>query len=219
MATTQRITAVRLRELLALKRVVDDVQLIGDTENKVPFIYYRKADARAHASASSYVSAAWVVVSPGYRTDPDGSYRDGFNKTFILPMKSTTIMRNARLRDAQAWVTERYGVDDWVKTPFGGWTSRKHLDARLRELLPREFDPDYRDPIVQQIVKKLYDDETPSTTQGMYRVVVQLYVQPEPPLYVMATDADAARRQVTQLFTRLAGTRVLDGLKLSVFDA
>lgn len=213
MATTQHITAVRLRELLALKRVVDDVQLIGDTENKVPFIYYRKADARA------YVNAAWVVISPGYRTDPDGSYRDGFNKVFILPTKSTTEVRMRHLQTAQQWVKERYGVDDWIKTPFGGWTSKKHLDARLRELLPREFDPEYRDPIVQQIVKKLYDDETPSTTQGMYRVVVQLYVQPEPPLYVMATDADAARRQVTQLFTRLAGTRVLDGLKLSVFDA
>lgn len=213
MSTTQRITAVRLRELLALKKVDNDTRLIGNTENKVPFIYYRKADPRA------YVNAAWVVVSPGYRTNPDGSYRDGFNKVFILPAKSTTAVRMHRLETVKLWVEERYDVTNWVKTPFGGWTSREHLDARLRELLPKEFDPNYRDPTVQKIVAKLYDDETPSTTESMYRVVVQLYAQPEPPLYVLATDADAARRQVTQLFTRLAGTRVLDGLKLSVFDA
>ncbi len=214
MATKQRITAVRLRELLALKKVDNDTELIGNTGNKVPFIYYRKADARA------YIGAAWVVICPGYRTDPDGSYRDGFNKVFALPAKSTTIMRNARLQDAQIWVKERYGVTDWVKTPFGGWTSKAHQDARLREFLPREFDPDYRDPIVQTIVNKLYyDDEVKDTTERMFRVVVQLYTQPEPPLYVLATDEDNARRQVTQLFVRVAGTRVLDGLKLYVYEA
>lgn len=214
MVTKQRITAVRLRELLALKKVDNDIGLIGNTSNKVPFIYYRKADARAH------VSAAWVVISPGYRTDPDGSYRDGFNKVFILPTKSSTVMRNDRLREAQLWVEERYDITEWAKTPFGAWTSKAHQDARLRKLLPREFDSEYRDPVVQTIVNKLYyDDEVKDTTERMFRVVVQLYAKPEPPLYVLATDADDARRQVTQLFTRLAGTRVLDGLKLYVYDA
>lgn len=214
MATKQRITAVRLRELLSLKNVRDDVALVGDTGNKVPFVYHRKADARAN------VSAAWVVISPGYRTDPDGSYRDGFNKVFILPQKAATTVKNDRLELAKTWVCERYGVTNWTKTPFGAWTSKEHLDARLRELLPREFDSEYRDPIVQTIVNKLYyDDEVKDTTERMFRVVVQLYTQPEPPLYVLATDEDAARRQITQLFTRLAGTRVLDGLKLHVYDA
>lgn len=213
--STHRITAVRLRELLALKKIYNDQHLIGDTGNKVPYIHHRKADAR------NYVNAAWVVSSPGYRTDPDeGSYRDGFNKVFLLPAKASAIVKNDRLESAKIWVKERYGITAWSKTPFGGWTAKEHLYTRLRELLPREFDPDYRDPVVQTVVNKMYyDDEVKDATERMFRVVVQIYTKPEPPLYVLATDDDAARRQVTQLFTRLAGTRILDGLKLSVFDA
>jgi hypothetical protein len=201
--TGKSFTAKKLRELLALKNIHNDYELVGDTDGTMPFVMYRNGFKKTN------VFSAWQVLVVNQRTDPDGKYRDGFNKTFLVDNDA----RTSALGYAKQWATEQYGITDWVKTPFGGWTSSAHLDARLRELLPETFDPDYRDPTVQKIVAKLYSDDT---SERMFKVQVQLYVKPEPPLYVSATSEDDARRQVTQLFTRVAGTRVLDGLKLHI---
>lgn len=213
MTDNHRLSAKRVRELLALRRIHNDFVLIGDTEGRVPFLEYR------NASRKSNITAAWQVVTPGRSTNVEGHYRDNFNQTFEVTDARLADARNDALNAALAWAGERYGLDqsDWIKTPFGGYTSKQHLGARLRELLPREFDPSYRDPAVKKVADKLADDA--DADEGMFRVVVTLYTVPEPPLYVRAADADGARRQVTQLFTRLAGTRVLDGLKLNVYDA
>ena len=205
--TRQQLTAARLRELLVTKRVRNDEDLIGDTGGKIPYVSFRNGRKKRN------VASAWQVKTPGRRTDPDGRFVDDFDKTFLVSESGTL----ATPEQAKLWASETYGIHDWTKTPFGSWTSRAHLDARLRELLPEFFDPDYRDPTVQKIVAKLYGDD--ESDERLYRVVVQLYAKPEPPLYVKATDEDDARRQVVQLFTKLAGTRVLDGLKLSIFDA
>lgn len=209
-----RLTAVRLRELLSVKRVSNDAELLNDVNGRVPLIVFRKRDNRTK------MTPAWQVLVSGKRTDAlDGNVRDGFNKTFHVDL-SDPQDRAVQLDAAKKWASETYGVTEWVKTPFGAWTSREHLEERLRVLLPREFDPEYRDPTVQKIVEKIYgDDASDEPDERMFRVVVQLYAKPEPPLYVKATDAEAAHRQVTQLFTRLAGTRVLDGLRLNVYDA
>lgn len=209
MADQQRLTAKRVRELLTAKRVYNDTQLMGET----PFVTFRKRDVKQH------VTPAWQVLRAGRRTDPDGSYRDGFNKTFPIAGEVTVTAKDQCLAEAQAWATAEYGVTEWVKTPYGSWTSGTALDTRLRELLPAYFDSGHRDPVVQRIVEKMYGDNEDPFAERMFRVVVQLYAQPEPPLYVRATDADAAHRQVVQLFTRLAGTRVLDGLRMNVYDA
>jgi hypothetical protein len=205
--TKQRITGPHLRDLLLTKGVRNDHDLVGDTGGKIPYVTFRNGRKKRN------VVSAWQVKTPGRRTDPDGRFADDFDKTFLVSEKGVLATPDA----AKLWASETYGVHDWVKTPFGSWTSKERLDARLRELLPQFFDPDYRDPTAQKIVAKLYGDDQPN--ESMYRVVVQLYAKPEPPLYVIAADEDAARRQVTQLFTKLAGTRVLDGLKLSVYDA
>lgn len=209
MVPKQRLTAKRVRELLAYKKVHNDFGLVGDTEGKQPVITYRSGWKKRN------VESAWQVITPGRSTNPDGHYRDDFNQTFVVT-RADAISREQVLSEALVWAEERYNVAPWAKTPFGGWMSKAHLDARLRELLPEHFDPEYRDPTAKKIVDKLYGD---GSGERMFRVVVQLYAKPEPPLYVNAADADAAYRQVTQLFTRLAGTRVLDGLKLNVYDA
>jgi hypothetical protein len=206
---TQRLTTPQVRELLALRGIRNDAQLMDDT----PFIAFRKRDVKR------YVTPAWQVMLAGRRTDPDGHYRDGFNKTFELLGDVTREFKNTRLTEAQEWMRREYGITEWNKTPFGSWTDRDRLAWRLSVALPEFFDSGHRDPVVKGIVEKLYSDEPDSFAERMFRVVVQLYVQPEPPLYVRAADADAARQQVTQLFTRLAGARVLDGLRINVYDA
>lgn len=216
MATQQRLSAKRIRELLALKKIHNDYLLVGDTAGKVPYVTYRNGIAKQN------VAAAWQVITPGRSTDAfEGRPQDNYQKTFVVPDARSAESRNATLQVALDWASEAYEVDptEWIKTPFASYTVRAHLTTRLRELLPREFDPEYRDPTVQKIVKKLYGDDGDESGESMFRVVVQLYTQPEPPLYVRAVDEDAARRQLVRLFTRLAGTRILDGLKLSVYDA
>lgn len=202
-STGKSFTAKKLRELLALKGIHNDFELIGDMNGTMPFVMYRSGFKK------NGVISAWQVLVVNRRTDPDGQYRDGFNKTFTVDNDA----RTSALGYAKQWVTETYGITDWVKTPFGSWTSLAHLEARFRELMPETFDPDYRDPTVQKIVAKLYGDDT---SERMFRVQVQLYAKPESPLYVSATSEDDARRQVTQLLVKVAGTRVLDGLKIHV---
>ena len=77
------------------------------------FIDYRPQD-RGRAS----VTAAWVVVRIGYRTDPDGFWRDDGHKTFNLWHGSE---RQQRLDEATAWASERYGITAWERSPFGSW--------------------------------------------------------------------------------------------------
>lgn len=204
MATKQRFTTRQLRELLMMKKINGDEQLVGDTGGKIPYVAFRNGFKK------KTVLSAWQVLVPGRRTDPDGKIADGFNKTFLVSESGVL----ATPEQAKQWATQTYDIHDWAKTPYGSWTSKAHLDARLRELLPEHFDPEYRDPTVQRVVAKLYGDS--ETGEHMFKVVVQLYAKPEPPLYVSAASEDDARRQVVQLFTRVAGTRVLDGLKLYV---
>lgn len=197
-------TAKKLRELLALKGIHSDFDLVGEMDSPMPFIMMRAGRGKKN------VISAWQVLAVNHLTDPTGSQRDGFNKTF--PIENGT--RISALSRAQQWAEDHYGVGNvWVKTAFGSWAQSAHLDRRYRELLPETFDPDYRDPTVQGIIAKLYGDDT---SERMFCVVVQLYSKPEPPLYVSATSEDNARRQVTQLFVRVAGTRVLDGLNIHV---
>lgn len=205
MATKQRFTTRQLRELLMMKKINGDEQLVGDTGGKIPYVAFRNGFKK------KTVLSAWQVLVPGRRTDPDGKIADGFNKTFLVSESGVL----ATPEQAKQWATQTYDIHDWVKTPYGSWTSKAHLDARLRELLPEHFDPDYRDSTVEGLKAKLFLDDD-SVEKQLFRVQVQLYAKPEPPLYVSAASEDDARRQVVQLFTRVAGTRVLDGLKLHV---
>lgn len=195
-------TAKKLRELLALKGIHNDFELMGD--DPVPFIMYRNGYKKKN------VISAWQVLVNNRRTDPEGQYRDGFNKTFVVDADAQV----SALGHAKAWASQEYDVTDWVKTPFGSWTSQAHLQTRLGTLMPETFDPDYRDPAVMRAAARFISDD--SAEDRMFRVTLQLYAKPESPLYVLAKNTDDARRQVTQLFVKVAGTRVLDGLKIFV---
>ena len=63
MSTKQRLTAKRVRELLALKKVHNDYVLVGDTAGKIPYVTYRNGVAKQN------IAAAWQVMTPGRSTD------------------------------------------------------------------------------------------------------------------------------------------------------
>ena len=59
-----------------------------------------------------YPYSGWGVFRVGYRT---GDYS---NKTFRC---STQLEKELRRKQAIAWATERSGIDEWEKSPFGSW--------------------------------------------------------------------------------------------------
>jgi hypothetical protein len=81
----------------------------------------------------AYQPAAWQVIRPGFRTDPNGYWRDYGHKTFNVYGRE---QKEAKRLEAIAWASERYDFDpeDWVPSPFGrasGWFPRPVLEAAL----------------------------------------------------------------------------------------
>lgn len=62
----------------------------------------------------AYLSAAWQVVRPGYKTDasPEAHWTDYGHKTFSVFMREGRVEAEQQARE---WASERYGVEEWVK--------------------------------------------------------------------------------------------------------
>lgn len=197
---TQRYTATQLRALLARVGVRNDHELVG--QGKHPFIKYRKADH----SLGGTGGPAWQVITPGYANDPDGQFRDGYNKTF---RGATHSEKDPQLGAARKWAEDTYGVFTWAKTPFGSYASEAHLRHRFAELLPEQFGAWAATP----------DEPVQEEATRRFKVIVYLNQQkPERPVWVEATSHELAREQFTRLLVRVGGTRVLEGLRVYTYD-
>lgn len=90
-------------------------------EKKV-FISYRPQD-----TGRAYQSAAWQVIRPGFKTDPEGHWRDYGHKTFMVHGREN---RQGQLDEAIKWANGRYYGDiEWVKDPFGDYQTKATIDA------------------------------------------------------------------------------------------
>jgi len=95
-----------------------------------PYITYEKSDG--------WLSAAWVIVLPGFRTDTEeneGDKRasgwDRANRRFRASREN----RAAALEEAKAWASTRYGIKEWARTPYGTWMDAFFVKERLAFLL------------------------------------------------------------------------------------
>ena len=63
--------------------------------------------------------AKWQVIRIGYKTDPDGHWSDNGHKTFTAynPREE----KEKQLQAALAWASERYGITEWERSPFGSY--------------------------------------------------------------------------------------------------
>ena len=77
------------------------------------YVSYRPAE---YGRASN--SAAWQVVHIGYLTDPKGHWRDNGHKTFTVYRREE---KEAKLKEAIAWASKRYGIKEWERDPWGDW--------------------------------------------------------------------------------------------------
>lgn len=70
----------------------------------------RRPEQRGRASRS----AAWQVVRPGSKTDPEAHWQDYGNKTFTIGYRYTDA---EALAAARAWAEDRYQITAWAKIP------------------------------------------------------------------------------------------------------
>lgn len=82
-------------------------------DSQTPVIYYDPAEP-----GRAYRPAKWSVHRPGFKTDPGGHWMNYGNKTFDVYSRSDKEPQRAA---AFEWASERYGVSEWARSPFGGW--------------------------------------------------------------------------------------------------
>lgn len=149
----KKVSAKKLRELLADVRAHTENQLFKPVLPAPPVISYQPANRHQRAR--------WVVTRVGYKTDPEhGHFLDGHNKIFRVD--GVTPKEPARVL-AIDWASEEYGYTtaEWAKTPFGSWVPKVALETALRHYLPELFGESTStgDPVVKRITDKLYGED------------------------------------------------------------
>lgn len=87
--------------------------------NGVPYISYQPA-----TTGFGSIAARWHVVRPGFKTDPDAWHFDFNNKAFTVMGRD---QKQAQLEAAMKWAGDRYGITEWLKTPFGSYMSADYV--------------------------------------------------------------------------------------------
>lgn len=85
-------------------------------------------DYHTGGSGRGSMPSKWVVIGIRFQTDPKAHWTDNGCKAF------SGRMRSPALDEAKKWASERFGIAEWVRDPFGGWQDAKVL-ARAKELL------------------------------------------------------------------------------------
>lgn len=81
------------------------------------------------------LSPHWTVLWVGHVTGPLGEYRPYNHRVWVTGGRGSFADRKAAaLAVVQQWATERYGITDWKRDPFGSYGSGAFIDARLAEL-------------------------------------------------------------------------------------
>lgn len=123
-----RMSATKLRELFSTVGVFNPHNFAA-VEGAPVYVSYRKEE-----SGRAYQSAAWQVIRVGLKTDPDAHWRDQGNATFGVYRRDQKATQEVA---AKAWASERYGVTEWAKTPYGTWMDKTFVEKRVAELTAR----------------------------------------------------------------------------------
>lgn len=80
--------------------------------------------------------AVWRVYRVGFKTDPGAFWMDNGSKAFQLYRYDGTHAERkiACLEEAKTWASERYGITEWARTPFGSWMDAAFVKERMLEL-------------------------------------------------------------------------------------
>ena len=64
--------------------------------------------------------AKWQVYRIGWKTDPEAHWTNDGQKTFNVFRPATPEKEEQRLA-AISWATEKYGISEWERSPFGSY--------------------------------------------------------------------------------------------------
>ena len=109
-------TKAQLREKFRARRVYNSY----DFYNKAPYIYRTAGD--------EWHLAAWKVSQRGVDlNDGEGHWQDPHSRVFIIHGRVDVMLR---LAEAIAWATERFGISEWIRGPYGDygpkeWTAKR----------------------------------------------------------------------------------------------
>lgn len=78
------------------------------------FISYQ---SRPPGRMGTCMISGWKVVGIGFKTDPEAHFLDYGCKRFSCGSHD----KETRLAEAKAWATEKYGITEWIRDPFGAW--------------------------------------------------------------------------------------------------
>jgi hypothetical protein len=72
----------------------------------------------------------WSVFSPFFQTNPEAAWYDNGCKTFLLGLKGATHKerKEAALKEAMAWATQRYLISEWAKNRQGDYVDKEIND-------------------------------------------------------------------------------------------
>lgn len=106
-----------------------------------PYQFAGKGVVFVHYASNEYGritrGARWIVCRPGYQTDPDAHWMDHGCKvftTFGAKGDSHKEKKESAFHAAIEWVTNRYGIGIWKRTPFGSWMDAEFVKTRIAEL-------------------------------------------------------------------------------------
>ena len=107
---------VRLREL----RIFNCYDFYQDKS----YIY------RSIGGGRSVIPSHWAVVKLGVSLST--FWADYGSKSFVYSGREDS---KRALLEAQKWASERFGVGEWIRDPYGSYGSKTYVEERLKELL------------------------------------------------------------------------------------
>lgn len=70
-------------------------------------------------------NACWQVLGVGFNTDPDAPWYNYGNKTFNVWGRDD---KESKRLEAISWTSEKYGIAEWEKSPFGSYHPKGTLE-------------------------------------------------------------------------------------------
>jgi hypothetical protein len=83
--------------------------------------------------------AYWQVCKGNEPTDPQAAWFYYARKTltvfdFLRQTANRAKAKDAALEAAKAWASEKYGIKEWARTPYGSWMDAGFVKRRMAEL-------------------------------------------------------------------------------------
>lgn len=85
---------------------------------------------RANQGSRDVIPSAWRVSKRGVKLS-DAWYDHGTMSFSCCGVES----RKQALAEAQAWATEKFGIKEWRRDPFGGYGEAAFIKRRIAEIL------------------------------------------------------------------------------------